>query len=309
MILLKHILFVSEPASDQTSALERAVTLAENNNADLTVATAIPSVPDGYLHERAALYRQDLEALIEPFLDRLNIRLEVLSGPVFLEVIRTVLRNSHDLVIKVAENPPFMKMLFGTDDMHLLRKCPCPVWLMKTPERSKYSVIVAAVDVDPLNSSDTEQDLNKNILDQATSLALSDFASLHLVHAWEPFAEGTLRSRVDAVAGGADYLEKEHMLHQQAFYRLGETLRNRIGEDIYDYLSPTFHLLKGPAKKLIPELASQLEADLVVMGTVARTGIAGLFIGNTAEAILDQLACSVLAVKPPGFVTPVKLSE
>jgi len=309
MILLKHILFVSEPASDQTSALERAVSLAENNNADLTVATVFPSVPDGYLKEWAALSRQDLEALIEPFRDRLNIRLEVLSGPVFLEVIRAVLRNSHDLVIKVAETPPFIKMLFGTDDMHLLRKCPCPVWLMKTPEKSKYSVIVAAVDVDPLNPSETEQDLNENILDQATSLALSDFASLHLVHAWEPFGEGTLRSRIDAAAGGADYLEKEHMLHQKAFYRLGETLRSRIGESIYDYLSPNFHLLKGPAKKLIPELAAQLEADLVVMGTVARTGIAGLFIGNTAEAILDQLACSVLAVKPSGFVTPVKLSE
>ena len=60
---------------------------------------------------------------------------------------------------------------------------------------------------------------------------------------------------------------------------------------------------------VVSEFSQGLGADLVVMGTVARTGIAGLFIGNTAEAILDQLACSVLAVKPSGFVTPVKLSE
>jgi len=52
-----------------------------------------------------------------------------------------------------------------------------------------------------------------------------------------------------------------------------------------------------------------LQADLVVMGTVARTGIAGWLIGNTAEAILEQLQCSVLAVKPHGFVSPVKLAE
>lgn len=43
------------------------------------------------------------------------------------------------------------------------------------------------------------------------------------------------------------------------------------------------------------------------MGTFARIGIAGFFIGNTAEAILEQLQCSVLAVKPPGFVSPVSL--
>jgi nucleotide-binding universal stress UspA family protein len=53
-------------------------------------------------------------------------------------------------------------------------------------------------------------------------------------------------------------------------------------------------------------LAANLQADLVVMGTIARTGISGFIIGNTAESILDQLTCSVLAVKPPGFVTPVK---
>jgi nucleotide-binding universal stress UspA family protein len=54
-------------------------------------------------------------------------------------------------------------------------------------------------------------------------------------------------------------------------------------------------------------LSRQLEADLIVMGTVARTGIPGFIMGNTAEAILNQIDCSVLAIKPPGFVTPVTL--
>ncbi len=51
-------------------------------------------------------------------------------------------------------------------------------------------------------------------------------------------------------------------------------------------------------------LALNLKADMVVMGTVGRGGIPGLIIGNTAEAILDQLQCSVLAMRPPGFKTP-----
>jgi universal stress protein E len=43
------------------------------------------------------------------------------------------------------------------------------------------------------------------------------------------------------------------------------------------------------------------------METVGRTGIPGLLMGNTAETILQQVNCSVLAIKPPGFVTPVTL--
>jgi nucleotide-binding universal stress UspA family protein len=69
------------------------------------------------------------------------------------------------------------------------------------------------------------------------------------------------------------------------------------------------YLLKGEAGRLIPELATAKEVKLIVMGTVSRTGIAGLLIGNTAEKILSQVDCGVLAVKPDGFVTPVRLDE
>ena len=60
---------------------------------------------------------------------------------------------------------------------------------------------------------------------------------------------------------------------------------------------------------MIPELAREIKADLIVMGTVARTGISGFFMGNTAETILNRLDCSVLAVKPQGFETPVALEN
>jgi nucleotide-binding universal stress UspA family protein len=41
------------------------------------------------------------------------------------------------------------------------------------------------------------------------------------------------------------------------------------------------------------------------MGTLGRSGIPGLFIGNTAEEVLQNTRSSILAVKPPGFVSPV----
>ena len=45
--------------------------------------------------------------------------------------------------------------------------------------------------------------------------------------------------------------------------------------------------------------------DIIVMGTVGRTGLPGLFIGNTAENVIDQVDCSLLAVRPEGFASPV----
>ena len=66
-------------------------------------------------------------------------------------------------------------------------------------------------------------------------------------------------------------------------------------------------MMKGEAGKLIPAMAKVKEVELIVMGTVSRTGVAGLLIGNTAEKVLNQVGCSVLTVKPEGFITPVKL--
>jgi nucleotide-binding universal stress UspA family protein len=122
--------------------------------------------------------------------------------------------------------------LIGTDEMNLLRKCPCPVWLIKCKRSRSFRRILAA-----------------------------------------------LLGEVSDVVGpfGCD-----------------------------DPLLKT-HLVRGSARREIPALAKRLDADLVVMGTVGRTGIPGLLMGNTAETILQQVECSVLAIKPPGFVTPVTL--
>jgi universal stress protein E len=74
-------------------------------------------------------------------------------------------------------------------------------------------------------------------------------------------------------------------------------------------LKSQVYLLKGEPGHLTPELAAKMEVGLIVVGTVSRAGVAGLLIGNTAEKILRQADCSVLTVKPDGFVTPVRLDE
>lgn len=68
------------------------------------------------------------------------------------------------------------------------------------------------------------------------------------------------------------------------------------------------HDVKCEAASVIPRVAQEKQVDRIVMGTVCRTGIAGLFMGHTGEEILRQVDCAVLTVKPAGFVSPATLA-
>lgn len=316
----KNILYVYEQSVAQEATMARAVSLAQNNQASLNVIDVIPEVgggigmpPGGPVSTDLKKFRIEerlrvLEALTVPYRDRLPVNLDVIVGKTFIEVIRAVLRNDHDLVIKPAENPEWLDRLFGSDDMHLLRKCPCPLWLTRPAEKPNYERILAAIDFDPNDPAQEEQALNDEILQLASSLAVSDFADLHLVHVWDaPEADFVRLWANDPEEAGKAIIEGERSRHEKGMQHYASKLYRAIGAEAYDYLSPRIHLPRGSASTTIPVLVGDLKADLLVMGTVARTGIPGLFIGNTAEAILEQLQCSVLAIKPPGFVSPVKL--
>jgi len=232
----------------------------------------------------------------------------------FLEIIREVLRNGRDLVIKTPKTGDCLDRLFCSEDMHLLRKCPCPVWLIKPEETKAYRRILAAVDVDdtfPPAELESRRALNRQILEMASSLALSDFAELHIVHAWDAIAESAMRGAFmrrpeDEII---TYVEQVRQQHAASLDGLISKVTSNLDQGSWDYLKPQTHLVKGWARKDIPMLAKQIEADLVVMGTVARTGVPGFIMGNTAETILNQIDCSVLAIKPPGFKTPVTLAS
>ena len=323
----KNILCVMESEDACQSALERAMTLAENNQATVTVATVTEhlelsggmpgggSVPSDLQDRVTAAQTQWLQTLVEPYRERIEVNTLVLMGTPFLEIIRDVLRNGRDLVIKCPESPDWLDRFLAGDDMHLLRKCPCPVWLVKPETSASYQRILAAVDVDdsyPPEELKTRQALNTMIMELAGSMAVSEFAELHVVHAWHAFGENSLRHSAfmsqpeDEVNA---YVEEVQRHHAQRLDELMRETGERLGSDAMEYLKPQLHLLKGWARQEIPALAKRLRVDCIVMGTVARTGVRGFFIGNTAETILEQIDCSVLAIKPPGFVTPVELED
>jgi len=320
----KNILFVSELHQVNQAALERAVTLAENNQASLRVVAVIPRVEAGIglpgggpISEKLQLdmkraQQSQLEQLVDSINKDIDVDCKVLVGTAFVEIIHEVQQHTHDLVIKVPEEAAWMKRLFGSDDMHLLRKCPCPVWLIKQGTVAPYRRILAAVDVEPRDESEAnaaQMMLNMQILEMASSLALAEFAELHIAHVWGPIGESSMRGAFirtpeDQISA---YIEQVKMQHEKAFDELLSALRGKLGEEAYGYLKPRKHLIKGWARQQIPQFAKATGVDLVVMGTVARSGVPGIFMGNTAETILNQLECSVLAIKPPGFQTPVSL--
>ncbi len=321
----KNILCVMELGEASRPALDRAVTLAEDNQAALTVVDVLPRVPAGFAMQDGGPIARDIQAgmerehekqimaVLEPIRKKLDVKHELLTGTVFLEVIRAVLRNGHDLVIKSPESPGWLDRFLAGDDMNLLRKCPCPVWMVKPETGKHYQRILAAVDMDddyPPQELEAREALNERVLEIAGTLAASEVAELHVVHAWEDFAETAMRHGVLTSVPAENVDSYAAQVRERRALRLDELMRKvrtTLGTEVMGRLKPELHLPNGSAREQIPALAKRLNADCIVMGTVGRTGIEGFVMGNTAETILSQIDCSVLAVKPPGFVTPVTL--
>ena len=305
----KNILLVFDQNKE---TLRRAAVLAKHNRARLTVVGVIGELPRDRRMLIAVIPSQELERIVveeqqeqlNKFIaplrkQRMRVSTDVLIGRPFREIIRQVVRKKLDLVIMTAEGKVGLKeRLFGSTSMHLMRKCPCPVWVMKPTRRKRYARIVVAVD--PESSNQESNLLNVKIMELATSLAQRERSELHIVHAWKLYGEQAL-----SVTGRVHptdlrkWLREEEKAHRKRLDLLLQKFQ-------LDDLKHRVHLVKGDAAAVIAKLVSEQRADLLVMGTISRTGTAGFFIGNTAEKVLLQVDCSVLTVKPDSFVTPVK---
>ncbi len=322
----RNILYVHALESDDTCALRRAVALARAHQARLTAMAVVEDLPPPRPPNGMALTKAQLQqALVAASTDRLGeildgldtarqIEVQVAAGTPFLEIIRDVLRNGRDLVIKCAEPSGILGRLFGSDDMHLLRKCPCPVWLCKPNAGGPYRRILVAVDAEqfyPPGESETRHALNMELLELAASRAQADAAELHVAYVWSAIGESVMRStsllapdeQVDA------YIAAERQRHAAALEALLTELESVSVARGEPPPEPIRHLPKGSARSELPTLARRIDADLVILGTLGRTGVPGLFIGNTAESVLHQVDCSVLALKPAGFISPVTAPE
>ena len=305
----KILVYVEGPRSEP--ALVQAARLAKRNQAALRVLHVSKKLPE-YAHMLAPSVRVDdfysstaastkdwLEELVGPIREEgTDVTTHGLHGTPFLEVIREVQRGGHDLVIKATgEEGWFKERFFGTTDLHLLRKCPCPVWIVKPKESPEFERVLAAVDT---SSKDSEHaGLSRKILELGSSLAESHGAEFHAMHCWERVEEGSF--------GPVKWVPMEEI--EAALEEAKHKVRAAFQDALSKFVPTAIHFFEGTPGRLIPQFVEENRVDLLVMGTVGRTGVPGFFIGNTAEQILEQVECSVLAVKPDGFVSPVHLES
>ncbi len=242
-----------------------------------------------------------LAAIAAPVREQgIEVDIRIVFGEPFIEIIRRVLRAQHDLVVKVGHRADFDRPLgFGSTDLHLLRKCPCPVWMIADDGDEARRGVLACVN--PVSDDDRDNEVAATILDLATALAIREGVPCHAVHAWSapleqiwaesPWLQLDLRD-LDELS----ILAEER--HSSRFHELVDRYRPQVADF-------SAHLRKGDPAAVITEIAEELKVEVIVMSTIGRSGIAGLFIGNTAETVLSRVRCSVLAIKPKGFVSPV----
>ena len=314
----QKILIVAFDGNTTRSLLRRILPMAESHKASLTVLSPI-ELPDDLpelentsvsLSEMtSALTKHRAQELDQAVRDRCprgqKAAVKVVTGRALQEIIRETREGEYDLVVKMAEGKGDIGALFfGTLDFKLLRKSPCPVLIMKPSRKHSFGRILTAVQLDDDDLGDFSDQtggsfqFNADILDAAIAMAHAENAELHILNAWSYFAEEFLRTKRGFAKTIDQILAEVKSSHRTALEQLIKS-RNLDG------LQHRLHLLKGDAETVISKAAQNIDADLIVMGTVGRIGIPGFFIGNTAETVLNNTRCSVLALKPRGFISPV----
>ncbi|MEM7706779.1 MAG: universal stress protein [Pseudomonadota bacterium] len=304
----KKVLLVPAALTLDDAAIQRAIRLCKASGAHMSLCWPQDASSDGgtgldYMPDVIASIEGRLSELTDEIRSTHDISIDYRldRGKLYLEVIRAVQHDGYDLVMKTARGKSVgQQMLFGGDARQLLRKCPCPVWIVDPKETDESAVLAA---VDPMTSDAEAEGLTTKILQLATSLAAIEDTEIHVVHAWAPPSE-RLRRNLSwlalPVAKGEEHIDTIRDQHREALDKVLEPFRD-------EYPNIKTHLVRGLAEQVIPGVAMQINAGTLVMATLARSGIPGLLIGNTAEVVLNDINRSVLVAKPDGFVSPLTL--
>jgi universal stress protein E len=179
-----------------------------------------------------------------------------------------------DLVV-TAPSPPGLSHA----DWRLVSTCPAPVLVVKGQALEKYRTVVAAVD--PFHTHAKPADLDLTILAHARALQNQFGAKLEVVHC---------HPTIDHLGG--DFVLPE--AGADARRRALADLLERAGVPVSTASLPT-----GAPHEVLQKMVDRGEADVIVMGVIARGRIKEWLLGSTAERVLHGTNVDVLAVKPP----------
>jgi nucleotide-binding universal stress UspA family protein len=250
------------------------------------------------LEQELIEHRSERLAALAKDVPDVPVTTELLRGRPGTAVIQEVLCANHHLLVRshdrdLADSP----RPFGAIDMELLRQCPCPVWLVGSRGRAKSNHLRMLAAIRATAAEPEEQQLNAQILEWALLLKSLSSAELTVLQAWTPYGASLLRSRMTPDEF-SEFIEISRRIEDEALSGFLTLYKERL-------TGVAVELVQGEPEDAITRFVESHGVDMVIMGTVARTGIAGLVMGNTAERVLQRLRGSVFAVKPPGFTSPV----
>lgn len=294
---------VKDPKARSQPAAIKAARLAHALGARLELFHALSEPVYGETDTAWRKVRKEMHAdackRLRSLADRLprGARIEVAAEwdfPAYEAVVRRARRIKADLV--VAERHAgrhFAPWLLHLNDWELLRLSPIPVLLVKRAGTYEHPVVLAAVDP---SRSEKPAKLDDVILSIGAAIAGALRGALHVVHA-HPSVSGGTRATDAFSPNKASRINAEFVATAKS--RLDRALRSTA------IARNRRHLSALPPVEAIQAVARLVRSDLVVMGAISRSGFKRVFIGNTAESLLDALRCDLLIVKPPGFLNRV----
>jgi universal stress protein E len=301
---ITDILVIANPLIREQPAIAKAAKLARWFGAEIELLICdtrnlrqvhtegeLPALSNAFLSD-------NLEALIEEFAVPLRdagigVATHIIGGDPLHEAVVSWMRNSPaDLVVKDTHHHSFAKRALGLNtDWHLIRTCPAPLLLTKPAIWGSPPVLMAAVD--PGHVNDRSGILDHRILDVTTTLAKCSSALVHAAHAYFPSPLAAA-----AVAGIPMAGASPHTLATDLSVRISQV---RTLGDEFAIAPQNLHVETAMAAEYLPRMAGECRADIVVMGAISRSSLGSLFIGSTAERVLEALPCDVLVVKPMDF--------
>lgn len=302
----KRILVVVDPTASFHPAIERAAWLAKHmrSRVELFICDYAPQLVDTRsggttAAARAALidrHRRRLEQLAAPLRnDKLEVAIDARwDYPLHDGIVRKAQDFGADFVVKDTHyHSVLRRSIFSNTDWSLIRNCPGTLWLVKPRPPGQRPCFVAAVD--PLHDRDKPADLDHRILATAREICGALGGEVHVFHAYDVTA---------AIAMSTDAMTMPIAL---PINELADAMRAQHTEAVEQLCKQhgippdRMHVHQGGTRQLLLTLTEQLRADAVVMGALSRSGLKGLFLGNTAEDVLDRLHCDLIIVKPAGF--------
>lgn len=306
--VVKKILVSVDFSSDADAAFQQAIWLARKCHASMVLAHTRRDLRHAmhsssyearldFLYGKGDLLQEELRKFSNLKLQQmvtkagaqdLDIRFETLLGEPFVQLTHAVQAQGYDLVFAGTRGLSAWQQIFvGSTAKKLIRSCPADVWIVKSPIPVEPKVVLAATDF---------SDVSLKAVTKALHVAQLAGATFHLLHVIDSgdIPEGQTST---ILRGGP--LEKEIL--SDAKKRLESMM-----EPFKTARVPIqIHVGWGAPWQVIVEMAKSLDASLIVLGTVGRSGISSLLLGNTAETVLNHCECSVLTIKPDDYVSPV----